>query len=179
MKKNIFIALSSFFVSTTLFAQQNDDFYTPRTTNFWSDVKIGGGLGLGFGSGFTNIAVSPSAIKPITEQLSAGVGLQFNYLKSKGFYESTSYGANLIGIYSPAPMIQLSAELEQLRVNNTWFTNFAATNAVKENFWNTALFLGAGYTEGNVTLGVRYNVLYKDDNLVYSQAWMPFIRVYF
>ncbi|SFN80171.1 hypothetical protein SAMN05421741_11133 [Paenimyroides ummariense] len=181
MKKIFYTVTTCFLIGFNSFAQENQDTYTPRTTTFFSDMQFGGGLGLAFGSGFTNISVSPMALKPITEQFSAGLGLQFNYMKSKGFYESTSYGANILGIYSPAEMIQLSAELEQLRVNNTWFENDINNfnGNLKSNFWNTALFLGAGYTEGNVTIGVRYNVLYKEGDLVYNQAWMPFIRVFF
>ena len=182
MKKVTLIACACFFVVATSKAQDNPDFYRPRKTTFWSDVQVGGNLGLGFGSGYANIAISPSAIKPITDQLSVGAGLQFNYLKSKGFYESTSYGVNLIGLYNPAPIIQLSAELEQLRVNNTWYDYTDPSfnrDSYKDKFWNTALFLGAGYTSGNATIGIRYNVLYKESNLVYSQAWMPFIRIYF
>jgi hypothetical protein len=41
------------------------------------------------------------------------------------------------------------------------------------------LFLGAGYNTGNVVLGVRYNVLFNENDYVYSDAFMPFIRVYF
>lgn len=178
MKKIICLLIGCGFVSFKISAQENQDFYQPRTTTFWSDVQIGGALGLGFSSDFTNIAIAPSAIKPITEQFAVGAGLQFNYLKSKEFYESTSYGLNLIGIYSPVEFLQLSGEVEQLRVNNTWM-DLPTVNSNKENFWNTALFLGLGYTSGNATIGVRYNVLYKENNLVYSQAWMPFIRVYF
>ena len=181
--KRIICAITTCLVSVlNVSAQQNDDFYQPRTTTFWSDVQFGGALGLGFGSGYTNIAVAPSAIKPITEQFSAGVGLQFNYLKSKGFYESASYGASAIALYNPIDFFQLSAELEQLRVNNTvdgYYSNQYYYPESKDNFWNTALFLGAGYTSGNATIGIRYNVLYQKDNFVYSQAWMPFIRVYF
>ncbi len=179
MKKIIYLLTGCFFVSFNISAQENQDFYQPRTTTFFSDVQFGGALGLGFGSGFTNIAIAPTALKPITEQFAAGLGLQFNYLRSKGFYESTSYGVNVLGIYSPVEMIQLSGELEQLRVNNTLWTDFSKTNTIQDNFWNTALFLGAGYTSGNVTIGVRYNVLYKESDLVYNQAWMPFIRVFF
>ena len=178
MKKLLIIPIGLFFVSVSTFAQQNQEGYIPQTTNFFSDVKLGGALGLSIGNGFTNIAIAPTALKPVTEQLAFGAGLQFNYLKSKGFYESTSYGVNLLGIYSPAEMIQLSAEVEQLRVNNTLIDNHVSFYH-KESFWNTALFLGAGYTSGNATIGIRYNVLYKDDNLVYNQAWMPFIRVFF
>src|SRR5690606_33331214 len=178
MKKIFYTLTACFLLGFNSFAQENQDTYQPRTTTFFSDVQFGGGLGLAFGSGFTNIAVSPMALKPITEQFSAGLGLQFNYLKSKGFYESTSYGANILGIYSPAEMIQLSGELEQLRVNNTW-TDLPSASYTTQNFWNTALFLGAGYTNQNVTIGIRYNVLYKESDLVYNQAWMPFIRVFF
>lgn len=177
MKKIAFSVLMSIFSLSTIEAQENENFAMPKPITFWSDVQFGGGLGLGFGSNFTNVSISPSAIKPITDQLHLGLGAQFNYIKSKGFYESTSYGINVIGLYNPAPMIQLSAELEQLRVNNKLYSNFASYTS--DNFWNTALFLGAGYSQGNATIGVRYNVLYKDNNFVYNQAWMPFIRVYF
>jgi len=39
--------------------------------------------------------------------------------------------------------------------------------------------LGAGYRTGNVTMGVRYNVLQDDSKNVYSDALMPFVRFYF
>jgi hypothetical protein len=50
---------------------------------------------------------------------------------------------------------------------------------LKENFWNTGLFLGAGYRTQNVTIGARYNVLFDKDRNVYGDAFMPFVRVYF
>lgn len=178
MKNIISIVAGCFLIGFNSFAQENQDTYQPRTTTFWSDVQIGGALGLGFGEGFTNISVAPSALKPISEQFAAGVGIQFNYLKSKGFYESTSYGLNVLGIYSPVDFLQLSGEVEQLRVNNIW-TDQPSASYYKKDFWNTALFLGIGYSAGNATIGVRYNVLYKENDLVYNQAWMPFIRVYF
>lgn len=179
MKKKIYTLIACLIVGLNLSAQEYDDFYQPRTTTFFSDVQFGGALALGFGNGFTNISVAPTALKPITEQFAAGLGLQFNYLRSKGFYESTSYGVNVLGIYSPVEMIQLSGELEQLRVNNTIWTDYSKINTINDDFWNTALFLGVGYTSGSATIGVRYNVLYKKNDLVYNQAWMPFIRIFF
>ncbi|WKW46694.1 hypothetical protein P3875_01065 [Myroides sp. JBRI-B21084] len=172
--KKITFSLACLLIATIGSAQQ--DTYVPKKTNFFSDVMFGGGLGLNFGNEFTNISVSPTALKPITENFAVGLGAQFNYLKSKGYYESTSYGVNILTTFNPIEMVQLSAELEQLRVNNKIY--YPATY-VSNDFWNTALFLGAGYTNQNVTVGVRYNVLYKDSNLVYNQAWMPFIRVFF
>jgi hypothetical protein len=107
----------------------------------------------------------------------AGVGLQGSYVKVDDRdlqYKSYIYGGSLIGLVNPVEQVQLSAELEQLRINQE-FTNVD----LKNNFWNTALFLGAGYYTGNVTVGIRYNVLFNRDDLVYNEALMPFIRVFF
>ncbi|WP_317197703.1 hypothetical protein [Neotamlana sargassicola] len=35
------------------------------------------------------------------------------------------------------------------------------------------------YRSNNVTLGVRYDMLYNNSKSIYANAWMPFIRVYF
>ncbi len=79
----------------------------------------------------------------------------------------------MIAMANVIPSIQLSGEVEQLRLSTT----FESINK-KENSWNTAIFLGAGYVAGNVTFGVRYNVLHNNRS-IYSEAWMPFFRVMF
>ena len=136
-------------------------------------VHFGGSLGLSIGSGFTNIVVAPSMIYDVNQYFSAGAGLQGSYVKWQNNFESFIYGASIIGLVNPIEQLQLSAELEQLRVNTTYPDNF------KDNFWNTALLLGVGYRTDNVTVGVRYNVLFKARNNVYNEAFMPFVRVYF
>ena len=172
--------LSCNMISAQIVHPQNNE---PRQikSDFFSRVQFGGGLGLSIGNNFTNIGISPSGIYNLSEQVAVGAGLQFNYVKSKNYYESASYGIHIIGLYSPIPEIQLSAELEQLRVNNTIDMYYLGRyeGKFKDNFWNTGLFLGAGYRSNNVTVGIRYNVLFKEDNYVYSQSWMPFVRVYF
>lgn len=144
-----------------------------NSTPFSERIHYGGTLGLSFGSGFTNIVVAPSAIYDVNQYFSAGAGVQGSYVSWKNNFESYIYGASLIALVNPIEQVQLSAELEQLRVNTTYEDNF------KDNFWNTALFVGAGYRTSNVTIGVRYNVLFKERNNVYNEAFMPFIRVYF
>jgi hypothetical protein len=156
----------------TISAQQMPENNTK--SDFWNRVQIGGGIGLGFGSGFTNIAIAPSAIYNVNQYMAVGMGLQYSYLKQKDFYSSSQYGANLITLFNPIEEIQLSVELEQLRVN----VNFDNTN-FSDDFWNTGLFLGAGYRMQNVTIGARYNVLFNEDKNVYGDALMPFVRVYF
>lgn len=146
-----------------------------QKSEFWSRVQFGGGLGLGFGNNATNIAVAPSAIYNFNEKVALGLGLQYSYIRQRDFYTSHLYGGSIIGLVNPIPEIQLSAELEELRVN----TSFENTSIASEDYWNTALFIGAGYRTDNVTIGIRYNVLHNDNNTIYTTAFMPFVRVFF
>ena len=146
----------------------------PQENQFWKNVQIGGDLALGLGSGYTDISIAPSTIYNFSEYAALGVGLQYKYLKQKDYYASHFYGGSIIGLLNPIRQIQLSAELEQLRVN----VNLEGSNSNSQNYWNTALFIGAGYRSGTVTIGARYNVL-DDKNSIYGSAFMPFVRVYF
>ncbi|WP_338375832.1 hypothetical protein [uncultured Flavobacterium sp.] len=168
LKKHI--ALIALVIFQFAFSQDSN----PKN-NFWNKVQFGGGLGLGFGNNSTNISVAPSAIYNFNEKVALGVGIQYSYIRQKDFYTSHLYGGSIIGLVNPIQEIQLSAELEELRVN----TDFDNSSLTSDNFWNTALFLGAGYKTNNATIGVRYNVLHNDNNNIYTTAFMPFVRVYF
>ena len=158
-------------ISTLSNAQDND---------FWNRVRFGGGLGLGFGSNYTDVTIAPGAIYQFNEYVALGAGLQFSYVDQKNWYSAMMYGPNAIVLFNPIQQVQLSAEVEQLRVNlDVDADRYGTEQAYSKDFWNTGLFLGAGYRMQNVTIGVRYNVLYNDNDFVYSQAWMPFVRVYF
>jgi hypothetical protein len=180
MKKNSYETVSKCIliafitlISNTLLAQQQT--ITPKSSgNFWKNVQFGGGIGLGFGSDFTDISLAPSAIYNFNEYVALGIGAQYTYLKQKNYYASHLYGGSIIGLFNPIQAIQLSAELEELRVN----INLDGSNSNSQDYWNTGLFLGAGYRSGNATIGARYNVL-NDTNDIYGSAFMPFIRVYF
>ncbi|WP_235924308.1 hypothetical protein [Flavobacterium lotistagni] len=151
-----------------------------KNSDFWEHVQFGGGFGLSVGNDYTDISLAPSAIYNFNQYFAAGVGLQGSFIKVKTRepylegYKSYLYGGSLIGLITPIEEIQISAELEQLRVNQEF-------NVIdySRNFWNTALNIGLGYHSDNVTVGVRYNVLYSEDDLVYSDAFMPFVRIYF
>ena len=147
---------------------------------FWKNVQFGGGLQLGFSTGFTNIGVSPSMLYNINEFVSVGSGLQISYVSATDNYSSLIYGANITTLFNPIESIQLSVDLEQLRVNTTSSIALAGANVFPKNsFWNTGLWLGAGFRTNNITVGGRYNVLFNKNNSVYSDAFLPFVRVYF
>jgi hypothetical protein len=180
MKKNHPLSVfTSFLIFMLLFSFQHlsaqQQTFTPAPqNNFWDRVQFGGGLGLSFGSGYTDITVSPSAIYNINSIVAVGTSLQFGYVAAKNNYSSIIYGASLITLVNPIPQIQLSFELEEINVNTDY-----TYSGVSDSFWNTALYVGAGYRTGNVTIGVRYDVLFNENRSYYSDAFMPFARVYF
>ncbi|OXB01540.1 hypothetical protein B0A75_07705 [Flavobacterium oncorhynchi] len=173
--RSFFVIIAVLFSSFT-FAQQK--YVIDNSNHFWDRVQFGGGLGVGIGSGYTDISVMPSAIYNVNEIVSVGLGLQFGYLSSKNYYDSFVYGGSLVTLVNPIPEIQLSAELEQVRVN-TDYDSTPYRPSYSDNYWNTALYLGAGYRTGSVTIGARYDVLYDPDRSLYGSGFMPFVRVYF
>jgi hypothetical protein len=147
---------------------------------FADKLRFGGSIGMAFGNEYTDITIAPGVLYEVNEYYGVGVALQGSYANQKEVYESYMYGGSLINIFNPIPQVQLSVELEQLRVNLNYEPEFSSYyNIPDRDFWNTALYLGAGYRTNNVTVGIRYNVLFDDDDYVYSEAWMPFVRVYF
>ena len=141
-------------------------------------MRFGGGLGLNFGRNNTNITVAPSALYQPNQYVAFGPGLNYTYQKF-GDFKTTLVGASAIVISNPLDFLQLSGEFEQLRV-------FQSVSGLPDipNSWNTALFLGAGYrlnVGGNSlgAIGIRYNVLFDNNDSVYADAWQPFVRVYF
>ena len=144
-------------------------------SNFWNDVRFGGGIGLGFSNGYFNGSIAPSAIYQVNEQFATGVSLNFNYAKFDDD-RLLAYGGSVLALYNPIPFIQLSSEWEQLRVNRTYALD---GGNLEDNYWSPALFLGIGYSNRNVTFGLRYDVLYDDNKSIYTNALMPFVRLYF
>jgi hypothetical protein len=153
------------------------DLAVKQKSNFWKQVQFGGGFGLNIGTGFTDVTLAPNAIYNLNQYVALGAGLQGSIVSQKDYYSSAIYGVNTIVLINPIEEVQLSIEVEQVRVNNT-FRN-PTTGTLKDNFWNTGLFVGGGYRMENVSTGVRYNLLFNKDKNVYADAMMPFIRVYF
>ncbi len=146
---------------------------------FWSKVRFGGGVGLSFGSDYFSGTLAPSAIYEFDEKFAAGLGLNATYRSEKDFYRSTILGGSVLALYNIIQAIQLSAELEQLNENRRYDQRLIFVREPETNFWYTALFLGAGYRLQHVTVGLRYDVLYKEGESIYGTAWLPFVRVYF
>lgn len=167
--KKSFLTIILLLLSQLVMSQNN------ASGDFWNNVRYGGGIGLGFGNGFFNGSISPSAIYQFNDKFATGTQLSFNYAKIN---DDTllAYGGSLISLYNVIPAIQLSAELETLRINRTF--DVLGAPSIKDNYWSPALFVGAGYGNRNFMAGVRYNLL-QDDNSIYPNGIIPFVRVFF
>ena len=154
-------------------SSQTSSYLNKSPNSFWKNVQFGGGLGLNFSSGYTDIFLAPSGIYNLNPIVALGAGLNLNYVSSKNYYSSSVYGISSIVLINPIPEIQLSVVLNESRVNyqEKGFGNFS------ENYWDTSLVLGAGYRTGNVTIGIGYNVLQNDRYA--SDPFVPFVRAYF
>ncbi len=146
-----------------------------QKSEFWQHVYFGGGVGLSFGGNYFSGTLAPSAIYRFNDMFATGVALNFSYGKEKHFYENIMIGASVIGLFNPIRQIQISAEFEQLSVNRS----FDNPIYLDENYWYPGLYLGAGFSTGPVTMGVRFDVLYNEERSIYANAYNPFVRIYF
>ncbi len=147
-----------------------------QKSELWSNVRVGGGIGLSFGDGFFGGTLAPSVVYDFDEKLSLGVGLTGTYNKQKNFYKSTIVGGSVLGLYNIIPQLQVSAEFEELHVTRKYDNQFSN---IDNNYWFPALFVGAGFRQQNFTIGIRYDVLYDNAKSIYASAYVPFVRVYF
>ena len=143
--------------------------------SFWSNVRFGGSVGANFSNGNFSGYLAPKAVYDFNRYTSAGVGLAGSYTNASRF-NAFSLAGSLIGLLRPTQNIQLSAEFEENYVSRQLNLDGAS---IDESYYYPALFIGVGYTTGNVTAGVRYDVLYDDQTSIYANAFMPFVSFYF
>jgi long-subunit fatty acid transport protein len=166
------ISIVLIFISLNSVAQVAPDSLKPKEKK----LKFGCGFGLNFVGG-TSLSLSPNLTYKISDKISAGAGLQGSYNAIKNLQNTTTFGANVLGFYNPNKSIQTILEFAQLRVNTkTEINSTTSTNS----FWDSALFVGCGYNiTKKFTIGAKYNLLYKEDESVYTSAIIPFVTISF
>ena len=170
MEKNtLFFVLLFIGLTSTSFCQNSK-------SSFGDHLKYGGSFNIGFSNNYTTIGISPSVIYAFDNGFATGVSLSYFHTKNKTFnntFTSNVYGGSVIGLYNTLRFLQISAELEQLNIN---YTN---TYLNYDSHWNTALYLGLAYSTINVSIGLRYDVLYDKKKSIYGSSISPVIRIYF
>lgn len=179
LKKASLTFLLLFFTTAISEAQQ-------AATDFWSNVRYGGNLGLNFSTGYTAVQVAPQALYQVNPFVGVGVGLNGSYInrnfdRRNNFvninqdFSSTILGGSVIGLFQPIREIQLSTEFEYLNINQ----DFDDPSIGDRKYWVPAFFVGAGYVTGPVTIGARYDLLFNEGRSLYRNGIQPFVRVFF
>lgn len=178
MKKLFLVFVLGFFflkVQKTFAQTQIDSLKTVENPlNNEKNLKFGLGFGLNFVGG-TSVSLSPNLTYRINDKMYAGAGLLLNYNAVKNLQTTTTIGANAIFNYYPIAKLLTMAEFAEMNVNRN---NKVA--AMKDQFWDSALFVGVGYQiTPKISVGGKYNLLYDKDKSVYSSPFVPFVNISF
>ena len=168
-------ALAILIYSTNTMAQSTSVVVIDSTSKKESRLKFACGFGLNF-VGATNISLSPNLIYRASDKINLGFGLQGSYAAVKDLQKTTTFGFNAVSIYTPTKKISMLLELVQLNVT----TKIETPIEDKNSYWDTALFVGAGINITNkFTIGAKYNLLYNEDESVYTSPVVPFVNIIF
>ncbi len=148
------------------------------TFNNW---RIGGGLGIGFGNnGYFNLQISPSVGYMVSNNLELGGIAGYSYAKND-WYKQNIFNIGPYINYFPIENLFLRANYMYYTGKQKYDNNLPFYNSVDEfNLDESALWLGGGYqSSGNVRFqaGILYNVLYKEDESIFSSGFQPFVGV--
>jgi len=129
-------------------------------------IYTGGNIGLQFGD-VTNIQIAPIIGYRVTNDFSAGVGVQYQYIKFKRFtpeLTSNNYGTSVFARYRIKSPIFLQAEYEYL--NYEYYV--IASESLRSTL--SSIFVGGGISQplgGNAsfTLMAMYNLSYDEADL--------------
>lgn len=110
---------------------------------------LGGGLNLGFGNGYANVGASPIVGYRITNALSAGIGMGYQYYKAPDPY-----------YYDPADPYKVFYDYEHIFYPSVWtrlfvYNNFFISSAYEFDFIN---FKGPGLDNFGNPITIKKNV---------------------
>lgn len=156
------------------FSQESVNDSIPNKKHFLENVSFGGGLGMGFGNGFFNVSLSPTAIYNFNSKIGIGLGYNLAINKRKKVANSVINGGSVIGLFNIIPQLQASTEFAQ---NHVYASIKNKTSFTETKYWVPSLLLGLGYNTSNIIFGFRYDALYNEKKSIYASPITPFIRI--
>ncbi len=94
LKKLLYIA--SFLFPFLMLSQTSADTQNKQPSDFWRNVRFGGGIGLSFANGAFSGTLAPNAIYEFNDSFGLGVGLNGTYSKTDSF-KATILGGSILG----------------------------------------------------------------------------------
>jgi len=179
LKQLIIVSLIAFCLISTcqnLSAQTTTIAVVDSTSQKEKRLIFGVGFGLNFVGG-TNISLSPNLMYKVSNKFTFGAGVQGSYSAIKDLQNTTTIGGNVVTQYNPIPQILTLVEFVELNVSTE---TESPEGKMKQTYWDSALFVGAGYSiTPKIAIGAKYNLLYNEDESVYSSPVIPFVNITF
>lgn len=169
MKKNLFLLL--FLIGMANLTAQNILLPSNNKPSGWN---VGGNIGFSAENQGLDLIIAPRIGKLITENLEFAFNVNYTFRK----YYSTKFHIFGVGPEVNYFLNNFAGHISYLYNTVSTRNSFGKSTFLSEN----ALFLGAGYRQhlgGNTyaQAGVRYNVLYKKENSIFSSAFTPYFGI--
>ena len=166
MKENTSFAFLLLMLFASINVSGQTDKKIQNNSSFFDRVYVGGDLGLQFGD-ITNVKVAPIFGYRVNNDLSVGLGIQYQYTRFKNFapaLTSNNYGTSLFTRYQIKAPFFLQAEYEYL--NYQYFVR--ASEKVRKAV--SSFFVGGGVLQpigrnAVFTISVMYNLSYEQGDL--------------
>ena len=173
--KKILLFIFSLTLSTLAFSQVSQN---QSIENNW---RFGGGLGLSFGNNsYFSFNISPSIGYMVANNFEVGGIAGYQYGKDD-YYKQNLFNVGPYINFYPIENIFLRANYMYYTGKQKYENSSPFYNSVSEiDIDESALWLGAGYqSSGPVRFqaGVMYNVLYKENESIFSSGLQPFMGV--
>ncbi|RLD23884.1 MAG: hypothetical protein DRI71_04175 [Bacteroidetes bacterium] len=168
MKIRYFI-IPLFLLFTTVAFAQKGEYVVDQESNWQDRIYFGGGMGLSGGSGYTMISLSPIVGYMISNRLSGGVGITYQYYKS-GDFSDNRYGGQLFMRMNVIKQIFAYGSYEFINYS-TGFT----LDGPRETVARLPLGIGMSQPLGNrssINFLAAYDVLWDDQLRVYNSPWV-------
>ncbi len=175
MIRYIFLFLSFSIISFSAHSQR----MVNEESTFMQRLYLGGNFGFQLGTNFTQIEVSPAVGYMINNKASAGVGVIYQYFKTKFrdgngniySFDTNIYGGKFFGRYNVTDFIFAYSEFENINLD---VVNLNSGEI--ERGWVPGLFVGAGYFQplgrrAGINLMLLYNLLYDPFKSPYNSAF--------
>ena len=152
--------------------------FAQTSTNKWT---FGGSLGLngGFGSNSTfGVHISPRVGYKVSEDLEVGMTAGVDWQNSS-YSSSTLFGIGPFANYYIGRKFYLSGLFQEYVINQK-----IKSTDTRVGYDEAALYFGGGYVQQinahtYLQIGAMYNVLWKENNSIFSSGFMPNVGIVF
>lgn len=166
-----------FFAGTQLCLAQRD-MEGLEEPSFKDRIYFGGGGNLQLTDAYFVVGVSPLVGYMISQRLSAGVGITYQYTSFRRWdLTAHTYGGRLFSRYNIFPSIYAMAEYESL---NMPYTVSGPAGSELRRTWTERFLVGGGYFQsfggnrGGFNIGILYDLFFQYNNpsSPYTSPWV-------